>query len=82
MIQKTCTCKTGFFESNVTLCGSCLTLCITCVNASTCSSCNTTNNLTLVSNQCICLTNYQLLPNNTCVNCPDLILGCVNCTDY
>jgi len=71
-------CPSGYFV-NGTICSLCIAPCLTCLNATACSTCNATTIYYSLNNSCIsgCPTGYY---NDSSGNCTLCVLPCLTCT--
>jgi len=78
-----CRCLTGFFDSGALNCSACSPTCLTCTNASACTSCDATRFRNLTSGTlCSCIDGYYELfgadQSRTCVKCNPECLTCTS----
>lgn len=60
LVNNSCVCDSGYYESGVLLCGTCNYKCLTCSDGSqnSCLSCNSLLNRNLMNASCLCSTGY------------------------
>lgn len=76
-----CSCNVGFYDAGVAACATCNEVCKTCSSASTCDSCFTDNNRTLVNGQCVCGSGfYQFIDMSNVVTCAPCNDECEECS--
>lgn len=57
-ITQECKCITGYFDSGSVNCTKCMSSCLTCTNATSCDSCNTTEHRYPKGGICLCMDGY------------------------
>lgn len=79
MINGLCNCKISFYDdgSNA-LCLQCSYECLTCVDALTCSSCDSSKFRSNPLTKCQCITGYF---ENSTLQCQKCSYYCLSCTD-
>lgn len=79
LINNTCVCDLGYFDSGILQCGTCNYRCLTCTdgNINSCQSCNNLTNRILSNSSCLCISGYY--ENNTCLLCSSYSKGCIAC---